>query len=65
MSIHIFATTSYGSKAIAIEADTEDEARGILQRNTLSGINPIYRGTVSELMGEDNFAYLTNSDTYE
>jgi hypothetical protein len=66
MAVHIFATTSYESRAIAIRADSEEEARGILQKKTRVGIDPRYRGTLSDVVDEDeNFADLTNKDTYE
>jgi hypothetical protein len=52
MPTHIFAQNGYDSTIIAIEAETELEARGMLQKKTSSGISPPYQGTLDELMEE-------------
>lgn len=53
MAIHIFARNGYESKIIAIEAGSETEARGILQKETPTGIDPEYQGELDDLMDED------------
>lgn len=58
MAIHIFANNGHESSIIAVEADSEIEARGIMQKKTATGISPKYRGTFDELE-EDNFVFLT------
>lgn len=58
MTTHIFAQNGHESTVIAVEADSELEARGVLQKEVSSGIDPKYRGTLDELM-EDGFVHLT------
>lgn len=57
--IHIFARNGYESTVVAVEADSETEARGIMQKKTTSGIDPEYQGTISELSDEDGFVMIT------
>lgn len=59
MATHVFAQNGHESTVIAIEADTELEARGILQKEVTSGIDPKYQGTLDELMDEEKFVHLT------
>lgn len=65
MSIYIFADTGYSGNVMAVEADSEMEARGILQKESISGINPTYRGTLNEIMGDDSYAHISSSSAYK
>lgn len=59
MATYIFANNGYDSNIVAIEAESETEARGILQRETATGMEPSYQGTLDDLMGDDEFINLT------
>lgn len=54
MAIHVFHQGGHEPHTILVEAESETEARGHLQRETLSGISPKYRGTASELIEESD-----------
>jgi hypothetical protein len=59
MNTYIFAQNGYNSTVMAIEAEDEMTARGILQSKTPTGISPDFQGTLDELTDDDNFVNLT------
>lgn len=54
MNIHVFHYSSIDSKTILVRADSEVEARGKAQKESVSGSVPPYKGTIKEVMSANN-----------
>lgn len=50
MAYHLFHRGGHESKTVIVEADSELEARGKLQKKITAGMNPEYRGSFEDLM---------------
>ena len=46
---YLFRRGGYEPRTIIVEADSETEARGKMQQNTIKGVDPEYQGKISDL----------------
>lgn len=58
MSYYVFTSTN--NRSIVVEANNQLEARGVIQKEKMSGVDFEFKGELSELIGEEEFVDFSN-----